>query len=181
MRVVVYRKRVAHRTPKNFQLDLFDPDDGYYEYSAVVTNKPVTGRTLWFFMCGRGTHEKVYGELKSGFAFDCVPTERYQANSAWQVLSIMAFNVIRGFQARTTAEGRRTNRKRRTLRRFEQIHTLRYRFLNRAGLLVQVLSIIFRFFCWRWLRLLVMQPSKQRLYPSLQAISYSCTCGCPTW
>ena len=134
--VVVYRKRVAHRTPKNFQLDLFDPDDGYYEYSAVMTNKAVTGRTLWFFMCGRGSHEKVYAELKSGFAFDCVPTQRYQANSAWQVLSIMAFNVIRGFQARTIAEGRRTNRKRRTLRRFEQIHTLRYRFLNRAGLLV---------------------------------------------
>jgi hypothetical protein len=137
VRVVVYRKRVAHRTPKNFQLDLFDPDDGYYEYAAVVTNKVVTGRTLWFFMCGRGAHEKVYGELKSGFAFDCVPTQRYQANSAWQVLSIMAFNLIRGFQARTTAEGRHTNRKRRTLRRFEQIHTLRYRFLNRAGLLVQ--------------------------------------------
>ena len=136
VRVVVYRKRVAHRTAKNFQLDLFDPDDGYYEYSAVVTNKAVSGRTLWFFMCGRGTHEKVYGELKSGFAFDCVPTQRYQANSAWQVLSIIAFNVMRGFQARTTAEARRTNRKRRTLRRFEQIHTLRYRFLNRAGLLV---------------------------------------------
>ena len=136
MRVVVYRKRVAHRTAKNFQLDLFDPDDGYYEYAAVVTNKAVTGRTLWFFMCGRGTHEKVYGELKSGFAFDCVPTQRYPANSAWQVLSIIAFNLIRGFQAKTTAEGRRTNRKRRTLRRFEQIHTLRYRFLNRAGLLV---------------------------------------------
>lgn len=136
MRVVIYRKRVAHRTHKNFQLDLFDPDDGYYEYSAVVTNKAVTGRTLWFFMCGRGTHEKVYGELKSGFAFDCIPTQRYQANSAWQVLSIIAFNMMRGFQAKTTAEGRRTNRKRRTLRRFEQIHTLRYRFLNRAGLLV---------------------------------------------
>lgn len=136
MRVVIYRKRVAHRTHKNFQLDLFDPDDGYYEYSAVVTNKAVTGRTLWFFMCGRGTHEKVYGELKSGFAFDCIPTQRYQANSAWQVLSIIAFNMMRGFQTKTTAEGRRTNRKRRTLRRFEQIHTLRYRFLNRAGLLV---------------------------------------------
>ena len=83
MRVVVYRKRVHHRTAKNYQLDLFDPDDGDFEYSAVATNKEVTGRTLWFFMCGRGTHEKVYGELKGGFAFDCVPTQRYEANSAW--------------------------------------------------------------------------------------------------
>ena len=87
-------------------------------------------------MCGRGTHEKVYGELKSGFAFDCVPTQRFEANSAWQVLSIMAFNLMRGFQAKTGAEQRQPNRKRRTLHRFDLIHTLRYEFLNRAGLLV---------------------------------------------
>lgn len=136
MRVVIYRKKVAHRTRKNFQLDLFDPDDGHYEYSAIVTNKAVTGRTLWFFMCGRGTHEKVYGELKNGFAFDCIPTQRYNANSAWQVLSILAFNVMRGLQASVT-ERRSTNRKRRAIRVFETIHTLRYRFINRAGLLVR--------------------------------------------
>ena len=98
MRVVVYRKRVRHRTAKNYQLDLFDPNDGYFEYSAIVTNKEVTGRTLWFFMCGRGTHEKVYGELKGGFAFDRVPTQRYEANSAWQVFSIIAFNLMRALQ-----------------------------------------------------------------------------------
>jgi hypothetical protein len=40
-RVVVYRKRVQHWTAKNFQLDLFDPSDGHYEYSAVVTNKGI--------------------------------------------------------------------------------------------------------------------------------------------
>ncbi len=83
MRVAVYRKRVHHLTPKNYQLDLFDPDDGYFEYSAIVSNKEVTGTSLWFFMCGRGTHEKVYGEIKGGFAFDCVPTLRFDANSAW--------------------------------------------------------------------------------------------------
>jgi hypothetical protein len=136
MRMVIYRKRVRHRTPKNYQLDLFDPDDGYYEYSAVVTNKTVTGRTLWHFICGRGTHEKVYGELKNGFAFDCIPTQSYEGNSAWQVLSILAFNLMRGLQARVT-QRRRSNRKRRTLHVFETIQTLRYRFINRAGLLVQ--------------------------------------------
>jgi hypothetical protein len=136
MRVVMYRKQVAHRTRKNYQLDLFDPDDGYYEYSAIVTNKVITGRTLWFFMCGRGTHEKVYGELKGGFAFDCVPTQCYAANSAWQVLSIIAFNLMRALQA-CIVERRRMNRKRRAIRAFQMIHTLRYRFINRAGLLVQ--------------------------------------------
>ena len=71
MRVVVYRKRVRHRTPKSYQLDTFDPDDGYFEYSAIVTNKEVTGRTLRFFMCRGGTHEKVYPEFNGGFAFIC--------------------------------------------------------------------------------------------------------------
>lgn len=136
MRMVIYRKRVAHRTPKNYQLDLFDPDDGYYEYSAIVTNKAITGRTLWHFLCGRGTHEKVYGELKTGFAFECIPTQCYEANSAWQVLSILAFNLMRGLQGRVS-ERRRSNRKRRAIRVFETIQTLRYRFINRAGLLVQ--------------------------------------------
>ncbi len=40
--VLIYRKRVRRETRKNFQLDLFDPDNGYYEYSAIVTNKPST-------------------------------------------------------------------------------------------------------------------------------------------
>ena len=136
MRVVVYRKRVRHLTAKNYQLDLFDPDDGCFEYSAIVTNKEVTGRTLWYFMCGRGTHEKVYGELKGGFAFDCLPTQRYHANSAWQVFSIIAFNLMRAMQAGTT-ERRSTNRKRQTIRPFQTIQTLRYGFINRAGLMVQ--------------------------------------------
>ena len=29
--VAIYRKKVAHRTAKNFQLDLFDPNDGSYQ------------------------------------------------------------------------------------------------------------------------------------------------------
>ena len=31
MRVAIYRKRVHYLTAKNYQADLFDPDDGYYE------------------------------------------------------------------------------------------------------------------------------------------------------
>jgi hypothetical protein len=134
-RVLVYRKRVGHQTAKNFQLDLFDPADGSYEYSAVVTNKSLGGPALWAFMCGRGSHEKAYAELKSGFAFDCVPTMKYAANSLWQLLSVMAFNLVRGFQALTIAEQRGTTRKRRAIYRFESIHTLRYLYLHRAGII----------------------------------------------
>lgn len=42
LRVAIYRKHVAHKTAKNFQLDLFDPSDGHWEYSAITTNKDVT-------------------------------------------------------------------------------------------------------------------------------------------
>jgi hypothetical protein len=110
---------------------------GYYEYSAVVTNKTVSARTLWYFMAGRGTHEKVYAELKSGFAFGCVPSLSYAANSAWQWFSILAFNLTRGFQHATTAPRRSMNRKRRSLWRFDSIHTLRFQCLHRAGLLLR--------------------------------------------
>jgi hypothetical protein len=136
LRVIVYRTHVQHVTAKNFQLDLFDPDDGHYEYSAVTTNKTLAGAALWAFMCGRGTHEQVYGELKHGFAFGCVPTMRYAANSAWQILSVLAFNLVRGFQLATTAPRRPATRKRRTLFRFETIHTLRYLCFGRAGVLL---------------------------------------------
>jgi len=49
-RVVVYPNRVQHWTHKNFQLGLFDPSDGHYEHSAVVINKAITDRTLWYLL-----------------------------------------------------------------------------------------------------------------------------------
>ena len=50
------------------------------------------------------------------------------------MFSIIAFNLIRAMQAGTT-ERRSTNRKR-TIRPFQTTQTLRYGFINRAGLLV---------------------------------------------
>lgn len=136
-RIVLYRRHVAHKTRKNFQLDLFDPSDGHYQYSAIATNRRIQGRTLWHFYNGRGSHEKVYGELKGGFAFACVPSLNEPANAAWQMLSVLAFNLSRAFQAKTTAPTRNTNRKRRARRRFESIHTLRYKLLGRAAVVLK--------------------------------------------
>jgi len=73
----------------------------------------------------RARHEKVYAELKGGFAFDCLPSRRYAANSAWQMLSVLAFNLMRSMQVATTSERRTPNRKRRTLFRFASIQTRR--------------------------------------------------------
>ena len=93
-RVVVYRKRVSHESRKNFQLDLFDPADGHFEYSAVATNKGLGVRALWYFMAGRGAHEKTLAELKQTAAFEAIPTNDRDANAAWQMLSVLALNLV---------------------------------------------------------------------------------------
>jgi hypothetical protein len=136
-RVLIYRKRVRHFTRKNYQLDLFDPDDGHFEYSAIASNKTLAGPHLWWFMCGRGGHEKAYGELKSGFAFNTVPSQSYHANSAWQVLSVLAFNLTRGLQAAVATQSRNLTPKRRPRIALKSINTLRFEWINRAGLLIR--------------------------------------------
>lgn len=134
-RVAVYRKRVSHRSPKNFQLDLFDPADGHYEYSAIVTNKTVGLRALWDFMGGRGAHEKALSELKGSYAFDAIPTHDYAANSTWQQLSAMAHNLMVSLQIEAGARQRRSTAKRSPLFELRRMATLRFEWVCRAGLL----------------------------------------------
>ena len=135
--VAIYRKKVRHRTAKNFQLDLFDPDDGHYEYSAVTSNLDFTVANLWYFMAGRGNHEKTIAQLKGGLAFHTVPTMAYAANSAWQQLVVLAHNLLTNFQIETGVERRRRSRKHTTLPLLQTIQTLRFVFFNRAAALVR--------------------------------------------
>jgi len=138
LRVVLYRKRVAHHTRKNFQLDLFSPDDGHFEYSAVATNLGLKPRALWYFMAGRGAQEKTLAELKGEFALDVVPTNHYGANSAWQQLTVLAYNVIRGFQLATLATPKRRTRKRTLQFLLRSMRTLRFLLIARAGRLTRI-------------------------------------------
>ena len=133
VRVVVYRKRVAHQTRKNFQLDLFSPDDGHFEYSAVATNKTLSGPMLWAFAAGRGAQEKTLAELKGEFALDVVPTRHYTANSVWQQLCILAHTVMCGFQLLTLAESRPRSAKRTYAYVLRSMRTLRFLLIARAG------------------------------------------------
>jgi hypothetical protein len=130
LRVAVYRKHVSHETRKNFQLDLFHPDDGHYEYSAVATNKGVRLRTLWEFMAGRGGHEKTLGELKQHLAFDAIPTQDWDANSTWLLLSAITHNVVRQFQLAIGAPPRVNGAKRTYRWVLESLRTLRFELLN---------------------------------------------------
>jgi hypothetical protein len=137
LRTVIYRKRVKHRTRKNYQLDLFDPNDGHYEYSAVSTNLKFDGRRLWRLMCGRGNHEKAISELKSGLAFDSIPTNHYGANGAWQQVSVLAHNLLTDFQISTGARPRPRAWKRTALFTLKRANTLRFELFHRAGMIVR--------------------------------------------
>jgi hypothetical protein len=136
-RVFVYRKRVFHETAKNFQLDLFDPDDGHYEYSAVATNLELGVAALWHFMAGRGGHEKTLGELKQHLAFDAIPSRDPQANALWQQLAVLTHNLVRSFQLCVGAEERPRSRKRTFLHVFQSLQTLRFTLLDQPARIVR--------------------------------------------
>jgi hypothetical protein len=134
--VAIYRKKVLHRTAKNYQLHLYDPNDGHHEYSAITSNLGFTVANLWYFMAGRGNHEKTIGQLKSGLAFHTVPTMAYAANSAWQQLVILTHNLLTNFQIETGAQRRRRSRKHTTLPVLKTVQTLRFVLFHRAAALV---------------------------------------------
>ena len=138
LRVMIYRKHVAHESPKNFQLDLFTPDDGHYEYAAVATNLALDLPALYAFICGRGAQEKTLAELKGEFALDVVPTAHYGANSAWQQLSVLAHNLARSFQLDTLATPKPRSRKRTYAYLIRSMRTLRFLLIVRAGRLARI-------------------------------------------
>jgi Transposase DDE domain group 1 len=159
LRVMIYRKHVAHESPKNFQLDLFTPDDGHFEYAAVATNLPLDLPALYAFICGRGAQEKTLAELKGEFALDVVPTRHYGANSAWQQLSVLAHNLIRSFQLDTLAEPKPRSRKRTYAYLIRSMRTLRFRLIARAGRLTRIGG--------RHVLRLAHNPATEALYASL--------------
>src|SRR6266403_674808 len=138
LRVMIYRKHVRHESPKNFQLDLFTPDDGHFEYYAVATNMALALPALYAFIGGRGAQEKTIAELKGEFALDVVPTKHYGANSAWQQLSVLAYNLARSFQLDTGVVPRRRSRKRTYTYVLWSMRTLRFTLVARAGRLARI-------------------------------------------
>ena len=161
LRLMIYRKHVRHESPKNFQLDLFTPDDGHFEYAAVATTLPLDLPALYAFICGRGAQEKTFAELKGEFGLDVVPTNHYGANSAWQQLSILAHNVARSFQLDTLATPKPRSRKRTYAYLLRSVRTLRFLFIARAGRLTRIGG--------RNVLRLSHNPATQQLYDKIAA------------
>lgn len=137
-RVVVFRKRIAGKPAREYQLNLFQPDDGYYEYSMVATNKECSEATLWHFMAGRGGHEHTLGELKDGLAFASVVSQDWDANCGWQLLNALTHNLVRDFALHAgIATPKKNGRKRTTRLRFPRFRTLRFEWLHLPARLVR--------------------------------------------
>lgn len=138
-RVAVFRKQVKHspRKQKHVQLDLFVPNDVNWEYSVVATNKALGLPALWHYYNGRSGHEKTYAELKDGYAYAAVPTNHYSANTAWQKLNVLAYNLVTSFQLATGAEAKPRSRKRTAGFLLQSVKTLRFEWLNKAARLVR--------------------------------------------
>lgn len=132
--VMILRKQVA-KAKKPYQLQLFSPNDGNYEYSAIVTEtKKWKPEKLLEFVSGRSAQEKSIGELKTHFAFDHIPTNTYQANSAYMQMSQMAYNSAISMQSSMgLSKNHKPNSKRTRKQRTMGWNTFKFLILNRAG------------------------------------------------
>lgn len=77
-----------------------------------------------------------YGELEGELAFHSLRSGRYAANSAWRILSVVVYKLMRPILFATTSTSRTPNRSRRKLCRLPSIQKLHYRLIGRAGIVV---------------------------------------------
>jgi hypothetical protein len=133
-----FRIKIADKLPKcGHQLDFFTPDDGIYEHQVILTNRDLGPGNLLDFYNGRCAMEKNIAELKGEFGFDAVPTKDYQGNSAYQNLSVMAYNLVRNFQIDMgIAPARKATVSRTAIMAFESLKTLRFELILAAGRIV---------------------------------------------
>ena len=100
----------------------------------VTDTKAWDPKELLQFVSGRSGQENSIGELKTNFAFDHIPTNTYQANSAYMQMSQMAYNLSISMQHEMgLSKQRQSNPK--TTRIFKSMEwkTFRFLILNRAG------------------------------------------------
>lgn len=92
------KQEIAEREGE--QLDLFRPNDPEYRYMVFCHNfehGEMPMEELHTFYAGRCNQEKDIGQLKSGFAFDQLPSKNHSGNALWQKLSMLAYNAVTGF------------------------------------------------------------------------------------
>lgn len=127
--MAIFRTHRDH-APVKGQLDLFNPDDGYSEHSAVATNRAVGLSAVWSFINRHGVQEKTTAELKSALAYADIPTPDAFANTAWQKLNVLAHNLQTSFQIEVLPQAKPPTRKRTAAFLIRSLRTLRYEILT---------------------------------------------------
>jgi hypothetical protein len=132
-RFVFIRQEVCVQQKGPIQLDLFEPYDVNYEFKVLVTNKSGALRKVLAYHEGRGNQESVLGELKTHAALDYVPVASWSGNQVYALCGLLAHNMSRELQIRTDRPVRRRSEKRSPLWCFEQLGTLRRKWIQRAA------------------------------------------------
>lgn len=136
-RFIFLRTKKKRQRKGPLQLDLFEPVEWEYEYKVIVTNKDCRAGSVAGFHEGRGYQEKIFGEIKSQAQMGYVPAKRKPANQVYLWGSVMAHNLARELQMRTSSPVRGTTKQRRVRWDFEELSTLRRTIIQRAGRLVR--------------------------------------------
>jgi hypothetical protein len=133
VRFVFVRQRSPQRRSGPLQLDLFEPQSMQYTYKVIMTNKRCSVKSVMLFHHGRGSQEGIIGEAKESAMMDYVPTRSWAGNQFYMLAAIVAHNVTRELQMRTSPRRRAANPKRAALWLFEKLETVRNRTIRRAG------------------------------------------------
>lgn len=139
--VIIFRKCLTKNNlkQKTFQLDLFDPGDGIYEYQVIATNQDLTAANVLDFYNGRCGMEREIAEIKTEYGFANIPTKSFMANSAYQALAILAHSLVKNFQLATDqAPSKKRTSSRTTAYTFESLKSLRFKVIARAGRIVNL-------------------------------------------
>ncbi len=143
LRCIFYRHRVKKARKGPIQLDFFEPVDFEYEYKVVMTNKTLGAGAVLQFHNGRGSQEGIFAELKSELHMDYLPTRRLVGNQIYLTSAVLAHNLNRELQMRTSPRVQERNSlKRACLWLFDKIETFRKRLIQRAGRLTRPRGVL---------------------------------------
>ena len=101
---------------------------------VVLTNKRLRAVALHN---GRGSQERIFGELKSHSPMDYVTTRWWNGNQVYLLSALFTHNLAQKLQMITRTLDRSTQQKRPALWEVEQLNTLRHRIIQRAGRLIR--------------------------------------------
>jgi hypothetical protein len=132
-RFLFVSQEVAVQNKEPVQLDLFVPVKSGMEFKVILTNHRLSAGKVIRLHEGRGSQEKVFGEMKSQVQLGYIPCRKWQANQTWMLCALLTHNLGRELQMEHQAQPKALGMKRTARWVFEELGTLRRTVLQRAG------------------------------------------------